>query len=90
MMEKVPMPFYDSSTQRVGDLAVMFDTDGDRAFAGVFSCVFEHHGSTRVRLLSLNEETIQKTAQQIRSTLLPLGLWDPSLFGLWSILNTRF
>lgn len=96
--EEEPMPFYDEDNQclRIEDpsgtsvtIPVRYSTDRKRAFAGIFSVVDDDHREG-AKLLPMLEDRIGEEIRKIRSALEPLGLWDPSTFGLWSVLTVSY
>lgn len=88
ILEEVARPFYDQDKRRIGTLSVKFSTDYERAFAGVV--VDSDARAKSAGLFPLREGDILGTIQRIRSTLEPIGLWDPSLFGLWSVMHVSY
>jgi hypothetical protein len=61
-------------------LKVVHTTDDERAFAGLTTTAIDHRDSaTRIDLDTFAREMVQEVLE-------PLGLWDPTSFGIWSVL----
>ncbi len=81
--KKVPISQWDEEDDLSG--LTLVHGMGDELYACVRYVVAEDSGIAD-KLMPLHEDSVAMTKRMLQVKLEPLGLWDESTFGLWSVL----
>jgi hypothetical protein len=80
--QEEPIDRYDRDRGKLGTLSVCGTTDGERMFVGIVSESCDQGRSQAKKMpIYLDAEVI------VRQQLDPLGLWDPTTFGIWCVMR---
>lgn len=87
--ETVNIPEYEDDAIGAEDgpyLTVFSTTDNRRQIAGIGTTV-DSDGCNEAQFMLVNFDEIKR---QVREVLEPLGLWDETKFGMWSVMHCSY